>query len=479
MLLAAAAPVARAAGGSDEPLVRTIPTSATLGFESVKLPGNERMGLVGGSYLFELAPGWWLGPGVYGAATGQRGGLFTWGGEVERRWRMGESWGVVAGLYAGGGGGAAAPVGGGLMLRPHAGLMIDLGGWQAGLTASQVRFPSGQIRSTQLGVLMMVEDRFAFAPPGHGGEAVSYEGRGGIGADRMQLVGGRYFGRKDAAASLGFVGLRLEQQATPTLSATLEAAGAAQGGADGYMEALGGLSWQWPVGRTPLRVGARVAAGLAGGGAVKTGGGTMAKAALTAHWAITPSLSLDLEGGQAKALRGDFSAHFVEASLGMALADRPAAGGADRQTLHDMAWGIGVEHYSHALRKSGETAPMTLVMLQFERSLGEHLYLSGQAHSATTGGAGAYSVGLVGLGLKTRLGRASPVSVGAEALVGAAGGGGVASNGGAVAQPMAWIGVDLGSYSRLKLAGGKIRSRHGGLSTPVMEAIWSFDFSAP
>jgi hypothetical protein len=118
------------------------------------------------------------------------------------------------------------------------------------------------------------------------------------------------------------------------------------------------------------------------------------------------------------------------------------------------------------------------VSLKFNRALSEHVYLSGEAQSAIAGGAGAYSVGLVGVGVKTQLG-SSAWSAGAEAMVGAAGGGGVASNGGAVAQPMAWIGRDLGTYSRLKLGVGKIRSRRGGLSTPVVEATWSFDFGTP
>lgn len=459
--------------------VRTLPSSVMLGAERVHLPAGERMGLVGASYVFELAPGWWLGPSVYGAATGERGGLFTWGAEAQRRWRLGEHWGVVTGLYAGGGGGAAAPVGGGLMLRPHADLMVDFGGWQAGLTASQVRFPSGAIRSSQLGLLVMVEDRFAFAPPGHNGERVAFGSRGGIGADRMQLVAGRYSGRRDAnGGSLGFVGLRLEQQATDNLSATIEAAGAAQGGADGYMEALAGLSWQWPVGGEALRVGVRGAGGLAGGGAVKTGGGLVGKAALTARWQITPTWSLDLEGGRAKALHGDFSANFVQASLGMTLSDRPSLNAGARETLHDMEWSLGLLHYAHAARKDGTSRPMDLVALQFNRAINEHLYLTGQAHSAIAGGAGAYSVGLVGLSGRLPIGQ-SGWTLGADALVGAAGGGGVASNGGAVAQPMAWVSRDLGTYGRLRLGAGKIRARHGGLSTPVFEATWAFQFGTP
>jgi hypothetical protein len=472
---------ATAQGTDDAPRVRTLPASGLLNLERVRLPGGEHLGLLGAGYVLELSPGWWFGPMVYGAATGHRGGLFTWGGEVERRWMLGDHFGIAAGLYAGGGGGAAAPVGGGLMLRPHADLMIDLGGWQAGLSASHVRFPSGDIHGTQLGLQLMFDDRFAFAPPGHGGERVEFDGRGGIGADRMHPTVGRYSGRKDAGGgSLGYVGLRLEQQASPTLSATLEAAGAASGGADGYMEALAGLSWQWPVLGPSLRAGLRGAVGLAGGGAVHTGGGPIAKAGVTARWQVGAPFSVDLEAGRAKAFNGSFGANYAQVSFGMALGDgRPAAGAAaPQQTLHDMEWAFSVLRYTRAQRKDGSVRPMQLVGLAFNRSLSEHFYLSGQAHSAITGGAGAYSVGLVGLGARTRFG-SSAWSGGAEALVGAAGGGGVTSQGGAVAQPMAWIGRDLGRYSRLKLGVGEIKSRQGSLSTPVAQATWSFEFGSP
>ncbi|MFZ5546324.1 MAG: hypothetical protein ACOZJZ_22430 [Pseudomonadota bacterium] len=479
--LAALVLAATAVQAADElPRVRSLPASAMVGAERVRMAEGERMGLLGVGYLLEMSPGWWVGPMLYGAATGRRGGLFTWGAEVQRRWVLADSFGVAAGLYAGGGGGAAAPVGGGLMLRPHADFMFDFRGWQAGLSVSHVRFPSGNIGSTQLGLQLMVDDRFAFAAPGHAGQRVEFGGRGGIGADRMHPVVGRYSQRKDAPGSLGYVGLRLEQQASPTMAATLEAAGAASGGADGYMEALAGLSWQWPVFGPTLRAGVRGALGLAGGGAVSTGGGPIGKAGLGARLQLGQPFSIDLEAGRVKALNGDFSANYAQLSLGMALGDgKPAPGTTlPQQTLHDMEWAFSVLHYAHAERKSGPARDMQLVGLAFNRSLTPHVYLSGQAHSAFAGGAGAYSVGLVGLGLRTRFG-ASAWSAGVEALVGAAGGGGVASQGGAVAQPMVWLGRDLGPHSRLKLGAGAIRSRRGELSSPVAQLSWSFEFGTP
>ena len=58
----------------DATRAQALPARVTVGFERLRLPGDERVGLLGASYVVELAPGWWLGPALYGAATGRRGG---------------------------------------------------------------------------------------------------------------------------------------------------------------------------------------------------------------------------------------------------------------------------------------------------------------------------------------------------------------------------------------------------------------------
>jgi hypothetical protein len=466
---------------NDAPVVQTLPVHVTLGFESLRLPGDDRMGLLGTSYLIELAPGWWLGPALYGAAAGQRGGLFTWGAEGQRRWPLGDRWALVAGLYAGGGGGGGAPVGGGLMLRPHADLMFDFGGWEAGVTASQVRFPSGTIDSTQFGVLVAVHDDFVFTAPGHAGQSVQFTGVGGIGANRMSAAVGRYATASSGGKSLDYVGIRLERQLGQSLSATFSAAGAAKGGADGYAEATAGVLVLWPIGDEAIRLGAHAALGLGGGGAVPTGAGPIAKLGLAGRWQFSQQLSLEFEAGQARAFSGDLNSHYAQLSLGVMLGDAPVSAGTDdsRKTLHDTAWALSVQSYARAQRKNGSAPGLSTLGFKFARSLSEHVYLSGQAHSAITGGAGAYSVGLIGLGLSTRLGESTPWKAGAEAMVGAAGGGGVSLHGGAIAQPMAWIGRDLGRFSRITFGAGYVRSIRGELSSPVIDVSWGAEFGTP
>ncbi len=377
------------------------------GHRALAVADGEAIGLLGVSYIAELAPGWWLGPAIYGACSGDRGGLFTWGVEGQRRWRPAARWQLGAGLYVGGGGGAGAPVGGGLMLRPHADLLRDFGGWSAGISASQVRFPNGSIHSTQLGLLVAVNDTFAYLAPGHGGQQVDFSGAGGLGADRVSLIAGRYATAADRGTPVRTVGMQLQRQLGPILSATLEAAGAATGEADGYAEFLAGALALWPVGDGPLRLGLRAAVGLGGGGAVPTGGGPIAKAAVVGVAAAGSQLSLGLEAGRARAFDGAFNSRYAQLTLGLAFADGAAAADATTSdsVVHDMQWAVSAQQYLHARRDDGSAGSLSTLGLKFQRALGENLYLSAQAHSAVAGGAGAYSAGMTGPGREPASGR--------------------------------------------------------------------------
>ena len=171
-----------------------------LGFETIKLPGNEHIGLLGTSYLAELRRGLCAGPAVYGAASGQHGGLFLVGAEAALCTSLVGPLSLEAGLFVGGGGGGGAPVGSGLMLRPHADLLWDFGGYRVGVSVSNVRFPSGQINSSQVGVVFGMDTGFTYLPAGTGGVPFQGVGRTGIGIDRMLMVGGAYRPRAGSTA---------------------------------------------------------------------------------------------------------------------------------------------------------------------------------------------------------------------------------------------------------------------------------------
>lgn len=50
---------------------------------------------------------------------------------------------------------------------------------------------------------------------------------------------------------------------------------------------------------------------------------------------------------------------------------------------------------------------------------------------------------------------------------------------GAIAEPMVWLGRDLGRYSRITAGAGYVKSLRGGLSSPVVALTWAAEFGAP
>jgi hypothetical protein len=112
------------------------------------------------------------------------------------------------------------------------------------------------------------------------------------------------------------------------------------------------------------------------------------------------------------------------------------------------------------------------------RELTPSLYGVAQAGSAAIGHAGAYSFGLFGLGLQTTQNFAS-TRFGIEALIGAAGGGGVAVGGGAVLQAEAWAAWAFGDGDRLRLRAGlgQWRSlRDASQSSPLLNLSLGYGF---
>ncbi|HEY7674114.1 MAG TPA: hypothetical protein VH867_02715, partial [Burkholderiales bacterium] len=171
---------------------RRLEAELRLGMERIELPGNEKMGLLGASYLFQVRPGLRVGPAMYGAISGHRGGFFTFGAEGAWRRPVAGPLEAQLGLFAGGGGGGAAPVGGGLMWRPHADLLWNFGGYRAGASLSQVRFSNGDISSRQLGLVFSADTRFNYLPLDGGPAAALVAERPGLGFDRVLAVGGAY-----------------------------------------------------------------------------------------------------------------------------------------------------------------------------------------------------------------------------------------------------------------------------------------------
>jgi hypothetical protein len=361
------------------------------------------------------------------------------------------------------------------MLRPALTLLHDFGALQAGLSWSQVRFSSGDISSRQLGVVLAFDGTLLSAALERlGAPAAGDSATSGVGFTRLLGTATRYRLRDGDAPErrIGLVGVRLERPAGP-FEWGLEGAAAASGDAAGYMELLGTIGGSIapaPAALPAWRVGVRAALGLGGGAAVPTGGGVIGKLAIGTSWQVGRHWMAGIEAGRLRAPDTGLRAATLQGWLSADLEPGRGGGAVERSE-----WTAALQHHARTPRRDGSRRALQTVGLKFARFVGEHAYLTGQAHSAFGGGAGAYSIGLVGAGAASGR-RPEAWRFGAELIAGAAGGGGVASGGGGVAQGLLWAGGSTTPGSEWRAGVGAMRYGRDGGTSPVVELAWSWAF---
>lgn len=477
-------------------------------YERVDLPGAERIGLAGAGYRFDVFPSVSAGAAVYGALNGDRGGFFTVGFDAGVKLRLAGRLFVEGGLYAGGGGGSSAPQGGGLMLRTHAGVLYDLESVRLGAQYAAVRFPNGNIGSRGAAVMMefpfgalrvsrerrrtglaeyalpslpdmgVVREqcavRYQFFMPAEG-----IPGKGGtLRIGRFALAGFEYGRALGRGAGL-----------------FIETAGAAGGDADGYAELLAGVSYAVPLLRSGeawergsgLKLHGRVSAGAGGGGGMDTGGGALLKAGIGLAYEYSGGLVLAAVYGTLDALDGPFRGEFAAVHAGWAYdlvvkngwgARRPGPG----ERASPLDWRVRAAHQTYTtmdgtMRVSGQDREVSLFGIKADRLLSEHLYLTGQVLSAYDGEAGGYTAGFMGAGIGSRIAD-SGAGIFMEALIGAAGGGGIDVGGGTVVQPSTGLWFDLGDVVQIEASVGRIMASTGRLNSTIMDLSMTYRFSS-
>jgi hypothetical protein len=400
-----------------------------------------------------------------------RGGFFTFGVEGGLRARpfAAGPLELEAGCFVGGGGGRSAPQGSGLMLRPHAGAAVLRGPIRFGVEISRVRFPSGGIDSTQAALTLSILQPRLWQPAEPWGPAftglVEWVGQG-MELEAMRLDhAAKVTSHQDGPQQpFEIAGLSLSHDLPGPGFRFLSVAGAARGASPGYAQALAGFGLRTPPCHA-VGLEIRLGAGLGGGGDVDTGGGFLLSGegsvtAGTADWKASAGL------GFVRAPGGQLHTRTVLIRISHHLATpRPAPGGEALVDVDLADWrvGAGLVAYQSAPRLQGRPEGLQLVTLQAARDLGRGFYLHTEAGSATGGGAGGYSAGLLGLGCETTPWKRQRLFT--EAALGAGGGGLVRSGGGLLASLRTGWRLDLPRGLGLDATVGRVRAPHGDLDT--------------
>jgi len=471
----------------------------SLGYETLALAADERMGLAGMSFLLHQAVKQDLqaygGLAAYGAMSGHRGGFFTGGFSAGILLPLRGRLSLDTGLFVGGGGGGAAPQGGGLMLRPHLGLDYQLADWRWGLQWSRVRFPNGAIDSEQISLKLTRPLQFRFA----GGwleqkpavnPVVAQERSQRSSLRRLSVNQWSYFPRSGTRDTSGTItgtpmrllGFSIDLELGRKHFLSLQTAGAMAGNADGYAEVL------WAYGRSydlseQLSWRAALALGAGGGGSVATGGGLLGRATLALDYSLNTSWQTLLILGHVVAPQGDFSADVIGLQLAYHYAvptENTAA-----HFNHPQHWRLRgawqtCRPYGDSHRKgqaSVDRRRVDLVGSKIDLMLTPTIYVSGQALGAYAGGAGGYAVGQFGLGWRFPV--SGSLHANSELLFGAGGGGGLDVGGGQLVQAMVGLEMELDDRFSLIVSAGEVVAMDGSLRAGVVNVAVGYRLSLP
>ena len=479
-------------------LIQPTPSAVRLTFESLNLPGGESMGMLGGDVLVSVHENLRVGVGAYGAVEGQRGGFITLGVEGELQQRISDAWVSHAGLFvgAGGGHGSNALAGGGLMLRGDLGVTYESKGYgNISLGVSHVRFPSGDINTTQPYVQYeypfnsLLGSGWLGAPPKENGLRIDP-----VQASRNEfnLVGRHYQFRSSAKrddgspqnSTMQLVGVEWLSYLDDYWFLKVESEGAMGGDNNGYMQILLGGGLRLPITRT-TSIKLHAAAGPAGGGGADVGGGLLLDAGLGLQQKFSENLALELSAGAVMA-----PSHTFEA-LNLAVKLNYQFGMPDVGTT-PVSW-YGLQEFDTTplrVRLTNQTyfkaddrwrngdvnQEVSNLGVQMDYFLTPNWYLTGQGLAAYAGDAGAYMVGEVGLGAVWNI--TPNWFIEGEALFGAAGGGGLAVGSGLVAQGNASVGYRLNKALSIIATAGRIEALQGDFKANVAGASLAYQFSA-
>jgi hypothetical protein len=468
---------------------RVIETPWALGIDAERwtLPADESVGMTGLHLRRAFGEHLRLGVDSFAAVQGRRGGFITLGVGGEWRvpltaWADGEAGLSVS---AGGGRGGRELSGGGLLLRESLGLGFPAGTWRWRAGVSHVNFPNG---GTIAGTQWYAGVEHAFTGLSTRAAVTErtfrFESAQTLTATDLGVYVRQYRVQRDSLtdagapqANFGVVGAEWRGVLSGPWYVSVDAGGAAHGQSNGYMEIMGGVGLRLPL-TTRFSVDGGVSAGVGGGGAVDTGGGALLAAHVGAQWQVTAQDALAVGLERMKAPSG----HLTVDGLSVALRHRfgpaePVLVPADTVTAlqtHPVRVRLAVQNYA-AAGSGWATRPIPsigVLGVQADYDVSDVWYLTGQGLAAYRGQSGAYMTGLLGVGAHVDVGHR--ISLESEALLGAAGGGGVAVASGAVAQVNVGVGTEWASGLGVHASVGRIRSLHGGFAANVIGLSLSY-----
>lgn len=464
-----------------------------LDFLSIKMPKNEvNMDFTGIHYNLKLNDWSYAGVGFYGAVGGIRGGFFTLGINAGIQQKITDNLFIDTGFHFGGGGGASAPDGGGAFILPHINLGYNFKHFSATAGYSYVDFfDGGTINSCQLYAQVQIPLNFDYTS--FKNRETSFSSDEILGSNwqqpsnRMSLLvhANNLYVKSDTqkhlkGKTIRLAGFELNSYINNNWFYFIKADGAYHGIKAGYMDILLGAGYHLSMNKNRTNILAKFGVGAGGGGGVDTKGGFL----------IYPDISIEqkLFNNVYASINKGFlmspDSHFLSSSLGFGLkyyVDKDGTTSEENNFSNIKFKGfeaiVQQEVYLDANRDGNFTQNMHQIGLQINFFFNKYLYGTGQTSFANFGDAGAYAEGIVGLGVQSNTFLNDKVTVFAQALGGAAGGGGISTGQGLIVKPSFGLNYKINDKLNLRGSLGYVKARGGNLSSTFANLGISYRFS--
>jgi hypothetical protein len=469
--------------------INFIPVQMPTDFDSSLKP---TMGLMGLHYQIPINNWLYGGIGMYGAVTGDQGGLFTLGVELGISKQLYKKLYLDANFHFGGGGGYRKLINDGAFINPNIGLQYKQEKFNFGIQYSHVNFYTGEVKSNSVSFFIEIpnvlkftdysnaqknfvasnlsDDHFWKTPVTKNVQQVRFDFFKPIGNSRKDNANNQ----EPLTETLAVLGFEYQKYISNTTFVFVHTDAIYKGLRAGFMDLFFGAGYH-PYQSKNVNLFTKFAIGAAGG-RIAPEGGLMIYPSAGIDFKISNKIAFSSHAGYYRAIAGDLEAY----TFGVGIKYLGFNGGTENYTsFRTQGIRIGVQNqtYLNVLKTDHAPVDLQLLGLQINYDLNATFYLVGEIGFAYAGKSGGYAHGMAGIGVYSPYFIKNKVRAHFEAMAGAAGGAGVDTGEGVVIRPSIGLSYALTNAVSLQTSIGKLITPFGELKSTNITIGLSFGLS--
>ena len=466
-----------------------------LNFIPVQMPTDfdanlkPTMGMMGLHYQIPINNWLYGGIGMYGAITGDQGGLFTLGVELGVTKKIYNKFYLDANFHFGGGGGYRYLINDGAFINPNIGISYKQKKYNFGIQYSHVDFYTGKIKSNSVSFFVEIpsilkftdynnaqkefvatnisKDNFWKAPVTKNVQQVRFDFFKPFGNSRKDNANGQAPLRE----TLYVLGFEYQKYINSNTFLFAHTDAIYKGLRAGFMDLFFGAGYH-PYQSKHVNIFTKLGIGAAGG-RIAPEGGLMIYPSAGVDLKISNKLAFSSHLGYYRAVAGDLEAY----TFGVGLKYFGLNGGTENYT-HFKTQGIRIglqnQTYFDVQKTDASPVDLQLLALQVNYDLNKTFYLIGEIGFAYEGKSGGYAHGMAGLGIYSPYFFKNKMRAHLEGMVGAAGGAGVDTGEGIVVRPTLGLSYHVSNAIAVYTSAGKMISPFSNLNSTNINIGLSF-----